>query len=251
MILAYKTRIYPTEDQKQVLWDLAERCRLLYNFALTERNVIWEQEKDNPYKRFTGLLTLDEDGALLDSDFVLIPDKISVSYDDQQNALPALKNCYPEYQWVYSKVLQSVLRTLDADFKSFFALRKKGDTNARPPKYKGKDYFTTLKYNQSGFKVENGILMLSHKHPSQQKLVFRLPYLPAGTIKQVELYQDKVKGQWFVSFNCQIQTLRYYDNGLYQAFDIGLENIVAAVNSQGQFLKVKNRRPDKYWKKKE
>ena len=55
MILSYKTRIYPTEDQEQVLWDLAEQCRLLYNFALTERKVIWEQEKDNRFRRFTAI----------------------------------------------------------------------------------------------------------------------------------------------------------------------------------------------------
>ncbi|OLS23812.1 MAG: hypothetical protein HeimC3_22840 [Candidatus Heimdallarchaeota archaeon LC_3] len=62
------------------------------------------------------------------------------------------------------------LRTLDADFKSFFALWRKGDKKARLPKYKGKEYFTTLKYNQSGFEIENEILELSHKHPSKVKL---------------------------------------------------------------------------------
>ena len=250
MILTYKTRIIPTEEQEQVLWDLAEQCRLLYNFALTERKVIWQQEKDNPFRRFAALLTVDGTGNLLESNFVLRDERGLISYDDQQNALPALKKRYPNYQWVYSKVLQSVLRTLDADYKSFMALWMKGDTKARPPKYKGKAYFTTLKYNQSGFKLEEGVLTLSHKHPSKQALSFRLPYLPAGTIKQVELYQDHRTKKWFVSFNCEIKTLEHYDNGLYQAFDTGIENIIAAVNSQGQFLKVKNRRPDKYWKKK-
>ncbi|OLS23813.1 MAG: hypothetical protein HeimC3_22850 [Candidatus Heimdallarchaeota archaeon LC_3] len=48
MILTYKTQIYPKEEQKQVLWDFSERCRLLYNFALTKRNIIWQQEKDKP-----------------------------------------------------------------------------------------------------------------------------------------------------------------------------------------------------------
>ena len=68
MILTYKTRIYPTEDQEQVLWDLAEQCRLLYNFALTERKVIWEQEKDSPFRRFSAIFSLDGNGRLLKSD---------------------------------------------------------------------------------------------------------------------------------------------------------------------------------------
>ena len=82
------------------------------------------------------------------------------------------------------------------------------------------------------------------------KLAFQLPYLPSGTIKQVELYHDRRTKHWFVSFNCQVKVLEYYDNGLYQAFDTGIENIVSAVNSQGKFLQIKNRRPEKYWRPK-
>ena len=66
----------------------------------------------------------------------------------------------------------------------------------------------------------------------------------------MELYQDRRTKQWFVSFNCQVEVFAYYDNGLYQAFDSGIENIVSAVNSQGKFLQIKNRRLDKYWRPK-
>ena len=63
------------------------------------------------------------------------------------------------------------LRTLDANFKSFFSLWKNGHKDARPPKYKGKKYFTTLKYNQSGFKLKNGYIQFSHKY-NDTPLVF-------------------------------------------------------------------------------
>ena len=53
-----------------------------------------------------------------------------------------------------------------------------------------------------------------------------------------------------MSFNCQVVVPEYYDNGMYQAFDAGIDNIVSAINSQGKFLQIKNRRPDKYWRKK-
>ena len=128
MFLTYKTKIYPNTDQELVLWDLSEQCRLLYNYALTERRTIYEQERNNPYRRYTALLTLNQNGEIQDSDFVLVGDKTSITYQDQQNALPDLKKRYPKYQWVYSKVLQSVLRTLDADYKSFMALLTNGDT---------------------------------------------------------------------------------------------------------------------------
>ena len=68
MILSYKTRIFPSEVQTQVLWDLAEQCRLLYNLALTERKVIWEQEKNSPFRQFTTTLSLDGTGSLLEND---------------------------------------------------------------------------------------------------------------------------------------------------------------------------------------
>ena len=121
MILTYKSRIFPTKEQEQILWDLSEKCRLLYNFALFERKIIWEQEKHFPRGQ-----------------------REFISYTDQQNALPQLKERYPEYKWVYSKVLQMTLRNLDADFKSFFALWRKGDKQARPPNYKRKSLFMTL-----------------------------------------------------------------------------------------------------------
>ena len=98
-----------------------------------------------------------------------------INYVKQQNDLPQLKNKFPEYNWVYSKVLQYTLRTLDADFKSFFALNKKGDKDARPPKFKGKKFFTTIIYNQSGFKTGNGWIEFSHKHPLKTKLRFDIP----------------------------------------------------------------------------
>ena len=81
-----------------------------------------------------------------------------MTYIKQQNDLPATKKKYPEYKWVYSKVLQGTLRKLDEAYKSFFALWKKGDKDARPPRFKGKAYFTTMCYNQSGFKIEGNTI---------------------------------------------------------------------------------------------
>ncbi|MFX0069990.1 MAG: RNA-guided endonuclease InsQ/TnpB family protein [Candidatus Hermodarchaeota archaeon] len=124
MLLAQKIRIFPTSEQEIVLWDLAEKCRLLYNFALEERIEEWKQNKNRNEE-----------------------EKHYISYTEQQNNLPYIKTKYPEYKWVYSKVLQMTLRKLDEAYKSFFTKWKNGDTTAHPPKFKGKKYFTTLWYN--------------------------------------------------------------------------------------------------------
>ncbi|TFF97626.1 MAG: transposase, partial [Promethearchaeota archaeon] len=48
MQLSQKIRIYPTKEQLQVLWDVSEKCRLMYNFALSERIDNWKAQKEKP-----------------------------------------------------------------------------------------------------------------------------------------------------------------------------------------------------------
>ncbi|MFO8017860.1 MAG: helix-turn-helix domain-containing protein, partial [Promethearchaeia archaeon] len=104
MQLSQKIRIYPTEEQLQVLWDLSEKCRLIYNFALSDRINTWKNQKKKPKQ-----------------------ERKYITYTQQQNRLPKIKDNYPEYKWVYSKVLQMTLRKLDANYRSFFSLWKSGD----------------------------------------------------------------------------------------------------------------------------
>jgi putative transposase len=227
--LSQKIRIYPTKEQLDVLWDLSEKCRLIYNFALSDRIDNWKEQKELPKD-----------------------ERKYITYTQQQDELPEIKQKYPEYTWVYSKVLQMTLRNLDGAYKSFFGLWKNGYKDARPPKYKGKDYFTTLCYNQSGFTIENDTVSFSHKHPSKTELSFDISHYPlkkeAKKVKQVEIFTKK--GKWFVSITYEIQEPKYVDNGKYQAIDLGISNLVSAVNLDGKFVQIKNRRADLYWKKK-
>ena len=223
MQLTQQIKIKPTDKQTDVLWELSERCRLCYNFALTERMDNWESNKDKPKDQ-----------------------GIYVGYIKQQNDLPEIKEKYPEYGWVYSKVLQYALRTLDADYKSFFSLWKKGDVNAQPPRYKGKKYFTTMTYNQSGFKYHNHKIRFSHKY-DKTPLEFEIPNKFAfSKIYQISVYQ-KDDG-FYLSITYEKETKPYVDNGLYQAFDLGIAK-QTCVNIYGKFTEFKNKRPDKYWEK--
>ncbi len=228
MLLTRKISITPTTEQAKVLWALSEKCRLLYNFALAERCHNWTINRTKP-----------------------APVRTLITYTQQQNALPALKAQYPEYTWVYSKVLQMVLRRLDADYKSFFARWRRGDKTARLPRYKGPHYFTTLCYNQSGFTidVDHQRIRFAHRHPSGVELTFALPWLPPlnGRVKQVELFQDR-RHRWFVAITCEVAVPPYVDNSRYQAIDLGVINLVTAVNWHGRFVQIRNRRSDLYWK---
>ena len=88
MQLAQQIKINPSAEQTKVLWNLSERCRLCYNFALTERMENWKENKDKPKEERT-----------------------YINYEKQQNDLPSIKEKYEEYKWVYSKVLQYTLKT--------------------------------------------------------------------------------------------------------------------------------------------
>ncbi len=216
MQLTRKIRIYPTEDQVRTLWVLSDLCRRVYNFALADRRDIWKNNQK------------------------------SVSYIDQQNKLPEIKEQYPEYKQVNSKVLQMTLRTLDVNYKSFFGLVKQ-DPDARSPGFRGRNYFFTMKYNQSGFKVTDDEVRLSHKVEGGAELTFPITtYKPVTNAKQVDVHFNE--GKWYLSVVDEIKPVEYQDNGLYQAFDLGITK-QTAVNMAGKFFELKNLRPDLYWNK--
>ncbi len=163
----------------------------------------------------------------------------------QQNDLPEIKKKYPEYAWVYSHALQYALRMLNAEYSSFFALNKKGDKNARPPHFKSKDNFSAMVFNHGGFKVGEGFISISHKHPSKVPLKFSIPdKFKFNKVVQVNLNMQGDK--FYVAVTYEKKEKEYVDNWIYQAFDLGIIK-QTAVNSKGRFMDFKNQRPDKYW----
>lgn len=95
---SYKFRIYPTPKQEKLLCNTLFSCFKLYNTALEHRREAYR-----------------------------IAHK-SISYKEQQNELPKLKEEIPEYANIHSQVLQNVLHRIDLAFKSFFQrVKRKND----------------------------------------------------------------------------------------------------------------------------
>ncbi len=236
--LTSKVKIHPTEEQKEVLWALAENCRLIHYFANKERKEWWEKNKHLPKKK------RDKENK--------------PTYKKQSKQLPKLKELYPRYQQNYSKTLQDTLKQLEADNKSFFALRVNGDEDAKPPGFKGKKYFTTMHFNQSGFKIKGATITLSHFYPTRETKEIDLTFEMQGKltfadkeVKQVTIYQLHKTKEFYLSIIYEENTPEYYDNGIYQTIDLGVINFVAAVNShEGKTITIKNKRVDKYWQPK-
>lgn len=221
MHLTAKVKIYPTEEQLKVLWELSNRCCSLYNLALSDRKDAWKNNRK------------------------------STKYIEQQNKLPEFKIRNPEYKVVYSKVLQGILKKLDANYKSFFALRKNGYLDSQSPNYKSREYFQTIPYNQSGFYQANNYMIFTHK-VNDTELVFDIKE-KFENIKQVEIYNDdpfRGKGNFYISVVYEVAAPEYIDNGLYQANDAGITKIVTCINLKGKIHEVMTPRPDKYWQPK-
>ena len=215
--LTKKFSINPTKKQKRILWELAETCRLLYNHALAEREYY--------YKNY----------------------KCRITYINQQNALPQLKDRFSRYRQVYSKVLQMTLKKVDAAYKSYYGLVKNGEKTAQPPRFRGKNYFFTLCYNQSGYSITKDSIKFSHKHPEKVELIFDIPFdLTKLSVKQIEIFQNRYDHQFYLAVAYEQEIPPFSDNDYYQAFDLGLIKHTA-VNSSGKFLETTVKRPDKYW----
>src|SRR6266487_760683 len=164
---AYKYRIYPTKKQQRLLHEQLALCAELYNAALQERRDAY---------RMCGK---------------------SITYPQQAAQLPAIKALRPEYETIYSQVLQDVLRRVDKAFKAFFH-RVTAELTPGYPRYKPRYRYGSLTYPQSGFGIdEQG--KLSFAKIGHLKLVQHRP--TKGVVKTCSIVRSAT-GKWYASFSC-------------------------------------------------
>ena len=221
MLLAKKIKIYPNEEQVDVLWVISENCRIVYNFALADRKDTWRIEKR------------------------------SVGYREQQDKLPEFKEKHPELKVVYSKVYQGILKKLSAAYSSTLTKWKRGDYTAELPKFKGRNYIMTIPFNESGFKIKDGKITFSH-FVNDTPLTFDIGDIADGLkVKHVEIINDnpyKARGKFFVAITYEEDVkIPFIDNGKIDAIDLGITKAITSVNMQGEFTEIKTPRVDKYW----
>src|SRR5262249_14849556 len=145
MKLTYKYRIYPQASQVTKIKNIFSMCRHLYNWNLSQRIEVYEKEKR------------------------------TVTYREQQNALPALKKERSLFTAVYSQVLQDTLQRLDKAFQKFFS-QKKGF-----PKYKKRGQWNSITYPQYQDRPENG--QITVPKVGKIKLVYHRPLPEEAEIK--------------------------------------------------------------------
>lgn len=170
-------------------------CRELYNAGLQERRDAWKLNR------------------------------LSISYFEQANQLADIKAVRDDLDTVHSQVLQDVLKRLDKTFKAFFSRIKKGE-KAGFPRFKGKNFFNSFCFPQSGFNLQANKLTLSKIGTMRIRLSREI----IGKIKTCTLKRE-VDG-WYVVFACETEKQLLEKTGESIGIDVGLENFATLSNGE-------------------
>jgi putative transposase len=184
----YKFRLNPTHHQRALLNNTLEMCRWVYNETLATRKNAWEQEKK------------------------------SVSCYDTIKMLPGWKKGKPELSQVYSQVLQEVCTRVDLAFQAFFRRVKAGEKPGYP-RFRGRGWYDSFTYPQTGFTLYDNGLLLSKI--GAVKIVQHRPI--EGKIKTLNISRDAV-GNWYACFSCEVEPVPLPESKKAVGVDVGLQS---------------------------
>ncbi len=206
----YKYRIYLKKSQVTNLENQFSMCRHLYNWSLAERMDAYKNENR------------------------------SISYNEQQNALPSLKKDRPWYKGVHSQVLQDTLKRLDKAYKAFFRRVKKGETPGFP-KFKKRGQWNSLTYPQHVMHPDSYI-----KVPKLGNVKVVLHRTVPKDAKVKTLNISKEAGKWFACFSVEEEICPHESKQALSPLGLDLGLIDLYYSSDGQHSPA-----PKYYRKKQ
>jgi len=199
MQLSYKFRIYPNKEQEQKMLEVLNNCRFVYNRMLGGLN---RQSKPNRL--------------------------------ELQNSIPKLKESFPKLKNVYSKVLQYESYKLFSNLRSLARLKKNGKKVGRL-RFKGKGWFKTFVYNQSGFKIVETNKRCQLLHLSKiGDIRIRVHRKINGKTKQI-VVKHYPSGKWY-AFVCCEQGQEIAENPNNKAIGIDLGTVNFIYDSEGNHI---------------
>ena len=186
----YRFRLYPKQEQVNILERTLTLCRRLYNNGLEQRI--------QAYKT-----------------------RCPTNYYQQKRGLVKLKKELPEYSEIYSHTLQDVVNRLDKAYKSFFRRIKKGET-AGFPRFKSANRFHSITFDRYGFRIlPNGHLKLTKIGNIR---MFKHREID-GTPKTCTVKHDGV-GDWWATISVSLPDVPKQEPKTMVGVDVGLKNIV-------------------------
>ena len=189
MLKALKYRLKTSKAVEQKLQATLEICRELYNAALQERRDAWPTAG------------------------------VSVTYVDQANQLPALKESRPDVAQVHSQALQDVLKRLQRAFENFFRRVRNGEKPGYS-RFKRRNRYDSFTYPQSGWRIEGHKLILSQIGSMRLRLSRPIP----DTIRRVTIKREA--GKWYAIFTCEVEPNPQPVMGFMSGIDLNVENFL-------------------------
>ncbi|MEY2833432.1 MAG: hypothetical protein RLZZ574_2691 [Cyanobacteriota bacterium] len=208
MILNYVYRVYPDNNQIELLNEWLETCRISYNYALRELKD-WIASRKCPIDRCS-----------LESEYIMAADYPFPSYHQQQNNLPKAKKQFPRLASVPSQVLQTNIRRLH-DAWDFFQKRGYGF-----PRFKKYGQMKSILFPQ--FK-SNPLTGWQIQLPKLGKVQINLhrPIPDGFVIKQVRLVKKAVCWLAVVAIESDIALPSPIPHGHSIGVDVGLLSYIA------------------------
>ncbi len=184
---SYKFKIKTSKSVESKFEQTLNLCRELYNSALQERRDAWKLSR------------------------------ISINYHIQRAQLPDIKKNRPEIEEIYSQILQDVLRRVSKTFDAYFRRISLGE-KAGYPRFKGKNFFDSFTYVQSGFKIIGNKLTLSKIGSMRVHLSREI----VGRVKTCTIKREA--SGWFVIFAVEDEPVRLPHSDIAIGIDVGIEN---------------------------
>ena len=214
VVRRYTFRLYPNKAQTSKLFQARRLHCYLYNAAISHRKT--------DYQRLGK----------------------SVDYFQQQNALPAFKECWPEYKQLNSQTLQATLKRVDLSYNRFIkGLSKK-------PKFKSIRNYSGWTYpGQSGWEA-----LTEGKHGQVRLRDLDITIRMRGQAKEwgipstLTIIYKPFLNQWLASFTVNVEVpfskFGSDSNRSYQsilAVDLGTETALTGYDGQ-DFIELENPR---------
>jgi putative transposase len=123
----------------------------------------------------------------------------SITYYDQANQLPEIKDMREEYQDIHSQVLQDVLRRVKKAFDNFFRRCKSGETPGFP-RFQVRNRYDSFCYPQGGYSLTADNRVCLSKIGS---IKIKLHRKIEGIIKTCTIKRED--DAWYVVFACEVE----------------------------------------------
>ena len=206
----YKFRLYPSKQQINILNNLLNSCRYLYNTQLEYERYVYEKDK-----KFANRIELN-------------------------NLLPDIKIINKDLKQIHSQILQNVNDRVIKSFNGFFNRVKKGQ-KAGYPRFKNIHRYNSFTYPQRGFKF---ISQSKIKLSKIGEVSIKLHRAIKGKIKTLTITRTPTD-KWFACFSVQqdISPPQRESNKVI-GIDLGLDNFATLsdgnVFDNPRYLKVDN-----------